>query len=51
LGRHDWLHIAEGEVKVNGSTLKTGDAASFSDESEVRLVGAKPSQVLLFDLN
>jgi redox-sensitive bicupin YhaK (pirin superfamily) len=51
LGRHAWLHIAEGEVKVNGTTLKTGDAASLSDESEVRLIGAKPSQVLLFDLN
>jgi redox-sensitive bicupin YhaK (pirin superfamily) len=51
LGRHAWLHVAEGEVEVNGTTLKTGDAASLSDESEVKLVGAKPSQVLLFDLN
>jgi redox-sensitive bicupin YhaK (pirin superfamily) len=50
-GRHAWLHVAEGGVKVNGSTLRTGDAASFSNEAVVRLVGAKPSQVLLFDLN
>ena len=51
LGRHAWLHVAEGEVEVNGTTLKTGDAASLSDESDVKLVGAKSSQVLLFDLN
>jgi hypothetical protein len=50
-GRHAWLQVAAGEVKVNGNTLKTGDAAALSDESEVKLVGAKPSQVLLFDLN
>jgi hypothetical protein len=50
-GRHAWLHVATGEVNVNGNTLKAGDAAAFSDEAEVKLVGAKPSQVLLFDLN
>ena len=48
--RHAWLHVAEGEVKLNGDTLKGGDAVAFSDESRVQLVAAKPSQVLLFDL-
>ena len=45
------MHVAEGEVKLNGDTLKAGDAAALSDESRVQLVAAKPSQVLLFDLN
>ncbi len=49
--RHAWVHVAEGEVKLNGDTLKAGDAAAFSDESRVRLAASKPSQVLLFDLN
>jgi redox-sensitive bicupin YhaK (pirin superfamily) len=49
--RHAWLHVAEGEVKLNGDTLKAGDAVALSDESKVKLVAAKPSQVLLFDLN
>jgi redox-sensitive bicupin YhaK (pirin superfamily) len=49
--RHAWVHVAEGEVKLNGDTLKTGDAMALSDESRVQLVAAKPSQVLLFDLN
>jgi quercetin 2,3-dioxygenase len=49
--RHAWVHVAEGEVKLNGDALKAGDAVAFSEESRVQLVAAKPSQVLLFDLN
>jgi redox-sensitive bicupin YhaK (pirin superfamily) len=50
-GRHAWVHIAEGEVKLNGKTLSGGDAAAIDNESAIELVGVKPSQVLLFDLN
>lgn len=50
-GRHAWVHVAEGEVKLNGDTLKAGDAVALSGEPNVKLVGTKPSQVLLFDLN
>lgn len=50
-GRHAWLHVAEGEVKLDGKTLAGGDAAGFSKEQAVRLTATKPSQVLLFDLN
>ena len=49
--RHAWLHVAEGEVKLNGDTLKGGDAVALSDEPAMKLVATKPSQVLLFDLN
>jgi quercetin 2,3-dioxygenase len=49
--RHAWLHVAEGEVKLNGDTLKAGDAVALSDEPRVQVVATKPSQVLLFDLN
>ncbi len=50
-GRHAWLHVAEGEVTVNGQTLSGGDAVAVSDESTLELRGTKASQVLLFDLN
>lgn len=50
-GRHAWAHVAEGEVKLNGKTLAGGDAAAIDDETAIELVAAKPSQVLLFDLN
>jgi hypothetical protein len=49
--RHAWLHVAEGEVTLNGQTLHGGDAAALSNESKLELQGVKPSQVLLFDLN
>jgi redox-sensitive bicupin YhaK (pirin superfamily) len=50
-GRHAWLHVAEGEVALNGQTLSGGDAAAISGESALEIRGAKTSQVLLFDLN
>lgn len=49
--RHAWLHIAEGEVKVNGELLSAGDAAAVTGPCELSLEAAKSSQVLLFDLN
>jgi quercetin 2,3-dioxygenase len=50
-GRHAWVHVAEGEVRLNGTTLGGGDAAAISEESALELSAAKPAQVLLFDLN
>jgi quercetin 2,3-dioxygenase len=49
--RYAWVHVAEGEVIVNGKMLVTGDAAAIGDEPKVQLSANKPSQVLLFDLN
>jgi len=49
--RNAWVHVAEGEVVLNGKTLSVGDAAAVSDESKLQLSANKPSQVLLFDLN
>ena len=49
--RHAWVHVAEGEVSVNGTKLSGGDAVALSDENQVDISAAKPSQVLLFDLN
>ena len=50
-GRHAWLHVAEGEIVVNGKTLAGGDAAAVDGEEKLNLSANKPSQVLLFDLN
>jgi len=49
--RHAWLHVAEGEVTVNGEKLSGGDAIAFDEAGTVELNATKPSQVLLFDLN
>jgi quercetin 2,3-dioxygenase len=50
-GRHAWVHVAEGEVSLNGKKLAGGDAAAIDEETALELSAAKPSQVLLFDLN
>ncbi|MGB8355935.1 MAG: pirin family protein [Chthoniobacteraceae bacterium] len=50
-GRNAWLHVAEGEVTLNGQTLAGGDAAAVSDEAQLDLTATKSSQVLLFDLD
>ena len=49
--RHAWVHVAEGEVEVNGTKLTGGDAVGVSAESVLNISAAKVSQVLLFDLN
>jgi len=50
-GRHAWVHVAEGEVSLNGKKLSGGDAAAVSEEGALELSAVKPAQVLLFDLN
>lgn len=50
-GRHAWVHVAEGEVTLNGAHLTAGDGVAVSDEHELKLAATKPGQVLLFDLN
>jgi redox-sensitive bicupin YhaK (pirin superfamily) len=49
--RQAWVHVAEGEVSVNGNRLSGGDAAAVAGDSAVELSATKPTQVLLFDLN
>jgi len=50
-GRHAWLHVAEGEVTLNGKTLSAGDAAALNAGTTLDIAATKPAQVLLFDLN
>ena len=49
-GRHAYVHVARGDVKVNGTELKAGDGAAFSEEKLLALEGVKGAEVLVFDL-
>jgi len=49
--RYAWVHVAEGEVNINGEKLSGGDAMAVSDERALEITATQPSQVLLFDLN
>lgn len=50
--RHAWLHVIQGNVAVNGTLLKSGDAAAFTDEKELQIKGSdeQAAEILLFDL-
>ncbi len=49
--RNAWIHVAEGDVTINGETLTGGDALAVSDESALEISATTPAQVLLFDLD
>jgi redox-sensitive bicupin YhaK (pirin superfamily) len=52
-GRHAWVHVESGHVRVNGREMKAGDGASLSDEANVHVEGVDadaPGEVLVFDL-
>lgn len=49
-GRQAWIHVARGEVSVNGTLLKAGDGAAVTGEESLRFLGRQPAEVLTFDL-
>ena len=49
-GRRSYIHVARGEVRVNGSELSTGDALKVADSSTLTIEGGKQAEVLVFDL-
>ena len=49
-GRHAWVQLARGAVRLNGVALKQGDGAALTNETEVRIEAGEPSEVLVFDL-
>ena len=49
-GRHAFLHVARGSVRVNGQELTAGDALSASDEAALSISGVSGAELLVFDL-
>jgi redox-sensitive bicupin YhaK (pirin superfamily) len=50
-GRAAWVHVARGELQVNGQPLKTGDGAALTEEQAVELVATKAQgEAIIFDL-
>lgn len=52
-GRYTWVHVAKGEVEIEGKVLKAGDAIS-SDQAKAMLIkglkGEQEAELLVFDL-
>jgi len=49
-GRHAWIQVIDGVLKLNGLSLTSGDGAAVSDEEQLRLDALAPSHFVLFDL-
>jgi len=49
-GRRAYVHVASGQVSVNGLALEGGDGARITGETRLTLSHARDAEVLLFDL-
>lgn len=49
-GRKAYLHVARGQVSVNGTVLKAGDGLKAVAEDEIEIKNGRQAEVLLFDL-
>jgi redox-sensitive bicupin YhaK (pirin superfamily) len=49
-GRHAWIQVLRGGVKLNNVDLLVSDGAAVSEESVLSVRASQPSEVMLFDL-
>jgi redox-sensitive bicupin YhaK (pirin superfamily) len=49
-GRHAWIQVARGDIRLNGVELKAGDGAAISDESMFEIEADSATEILMFDL-
>lgn len=53
-GRHAWIHVAKGNVVVDGTKLEAGDAAYTTEaaagDATITIEGVDEGEVLVFDL-
>lgn len=49
-GRLAYVHVARGQVQVNGLALSAGDALKINHEEQVRIAEGQDAEVLVFDL-
>ena len=48
--RKTYVHLARGELSVNGQALKAGDALKLEGESHLSLSQGRQAEALVFDL-
>ncbi len=49
-GRHAWLQVARGALRVNDLALGSGDGLAVSSEDKLQISATEGSELLLFDL-
>jgi hypothetical protein len=50
-GRGQWVHVIEGDLRLLGESLKSGDGIAIEHATEVQFESQNGTQFLLFDLN
>lgn len=49
-GRHAWVQVTRGRVRLGREELRAGDGAGLEDERELSLEGVEDGEVMVFDL-
>lgn len=49
-GRKAYVHVARGQLEMNGQTLSAGDGARIADEERLHFSTGRQAEFLLFDL-
>lgn len=49
-GRRTYVHVARGDVEVNGHALAAGDGARIAGVDAVAFARGRAAEVLLFDV-
>jgi redox-sensitive bicupin YhaK (pirin superfamily) len=49
-GRHAWVQVVRGRIRLNGLPLQDGDGAALSDERQVEITADSEAELLIFDL-
>lgn len=50
-GRHAWLQVLRGAIRLNDQEMHAGDGAAVSEETDFTIAGVEPAEVMLFDLS
>ena len=50
-GRHGWLQVLRGRVKVGDIELSASDGLAISNEPELQIVAKENAEIILFDLS
>jgi quercetin 2,3-dioxygenase len=51
VGRHAWVQVMRGAVRLGDTMLAESDAAAVSEQPELSLTAVEPAEIMLFDLN
>ncbi|GEM_PF-2270164 len=49
-GRHGWVQVVNGRIRLNGLILKEGDGADISHEARLEITAEGLAEILVFDL-